>query len=331
MVLGLDSQRIEQGLRQMEVFLQEFATSPVPNYQGFLLALSKEDGLGLPGSYFAAVIARKLNRCEQLIAEDQRQGNASEEGFQAYLQYKLLIRLLDELSPEMLELIESFQRGDYDKDIVDFNQVIELANRFIDLAPEEGNAYSWRGHAYFIKGDHDKAIESYTQAINLGIEDGRTRGSAYSFRGTAYFLKGAHNLEVVMADFDKAVCLVPNSAAIYLTRGDIYEKIGDYNKAIEDYDNAVRLCPDYEANLVDSKFNIAGYDLRFAVIRAIELLERIYPWPPESATGYYYTGVRSLFNNDGLSAGRCFEMARGLGYDDQTKIQQHLANLEQRK
>ena len=331
MVLELDSQKIEQGLSQMEVLFEEFATSPVPNYLGFLFAVREENYLSLPRFYFAAVIAKILDRCEQLIAEDQNRGKASDEGLQAYLQYKLLIRLLDELSPNMQELIEGFQRGDYNQDLETSNQVITRASQVITLVPEEGSAYLWRGIAYFRRGDYEKAIDDCTQAINFGFED----AVVYTIRGTARFLKSAYvknlsslNLDSVMADFDKAICLMPNHAVIYLTIGGIYQDIKDYDKAIENYDNAVRLCPNYVKDFVDSKFVHGG---QADVGRAVELLEKMVNDcynSGNSSAGAYYDGVLMLFAaNPGL-AQDYFRKAQERGFDECDKIAEHLKNLK---
>ena len=50
----------------------------------------------------------------------------------------------------------------------------------------------------------------------------------------------------------------------------------------------------------------------------------------ESASSYY-TGVVSLFDNDGLSAEMAFQIALQFGYEDRAKVDQHLANLKYRK
>ena len=333
MVLELDSQKIEHGLRQMEALLEEFATSPVPNYLGFLLVVREENYLSLPRFYFAAVIAKILDRCEQLIAEDQSRAEASDEGFQAYLQYKLLIRLLKELSPEMEELIEGFQRGDYDQDLEDLNQVIARANRVIELVPEESRAYLWRGCAYLRRGDYDKAIEDCTQAIKFGLENAHV----YFVRGTAAYLKSAYdrnlnslNLECITADFDKAVHLVPNHAVIYLSRGLVYHEIKDYDRALEDYDNAVRLCPNYETDFGDREFIYGGQG---EVDQAIELLNRVVEKCYQSenrSVAAYYLGVSFLFSGNPHIARENFEKARELGFDDKAKIAKHLENLKSR-
>jgi hypothetical protein len=53
--------------------------------------------------------------------------------------------------------------------------------------------------------------------------------------------------------------------------------------------------------------------------------------PESDADHYYYTGIRQLFRNDGLSARRCFDIALILGCDDETKVKRHLENLKKRR
>ena len=116
-------------------------------------------------------------------------------------------------------------------------------------------------------------------------------------------------------------------ARIYLRRGSIHRAIGNRERAIEDYDNAVRLCPNYETDFIEIEFVYGG---KGAVEAAIELLNDIVSDPPDTATDYYYIGVRQLFMNDGLSAERCFKIALA-GYHDREKVEQHLENLKNRK
>ena len=114
----------------------------------------------------------------------------------------------------------------------------------------------------------------------------------------------------------------------YLNRGYAYDNKGDYNRAIKDYDNAVRLCPDYEIQFIDADKIYWGKD---ELEKIIQRLGSVINSLGESADAYYYTGVKALFENDGLSAQRYFEIALKLGYDDRAKIKQHLGNLKYRK
>ena len=104
--------------------------------------------------------------------------------------------------------------------------------------------------------------------------------------------------------------------------------MGDYNLAIKDYDNAVRLCPDYATDFVDDNFRFGGED---AVHQARELLKSVSDdcWNSgDKAAAAYYSGVSILFSANKHKARRRFETARELGFKDDSKIAEHLENLQ---
>jgi len=109
--------------------------------------------------------------------------------------------------------------------------------------------YFTRGAEYFKKGDYDKALEDYNQAIKLDSN----LSEIYVLRGEAYFGKGDY--DNAFADFSKAITLNPNNSLAYLGRGHIqayhnrgiiHSSKGDYDKAIEDFNQALKLDPNNE-------------------------------------------------------------------------------------
>ena len=128
-------------------------------------------------------------------------------------------------------------------------------------------------------------------------------------------------------ELDEAIILNPEDATNYINRGYAYYKKGNSEQAIEDYDSAVRLCSNYETDFVDSKFAHGGWK---EIEAGIELLKSMISSPRESATDHYYAGVCALLMNNSLIAQRAFKMALSLGYEDLTKLERHLENLENR-
>ena len=98
-----------------------------------------------------------------------------------------------------------------------------------------------RGNAHFAKGDADRAIANYDQALALNpkYED------ALVNRGVAHEKKGA--LDRAIADYDEAIKLEPKDAVAYNNRGNALLKKGDYDRAIADYDRAIKLDGKYVA------------------------------------------------------------------------------------
>ena len=98
-------------------------------------------------------------------------------------------------------------------------------------------AYGRRGYAYQAKGNRDKAIADYTEAIRLDPKD----SVAHCDRGRAYGSKGEYDKAI--ADCTEAIRLDPKYADAYCSRGCAYGRKGGYDKEIADCTEAIRLNP----------------------------------------------------------------------------------------
>jgi tetratricopeptide (TPR) repeat protein len=165
-------------------------------------------------------------------------------------------------------------RGDYDRAIADYDQVI-------GLNPEAGHAYNNRGVAYNAKGNYDRAMADYDQAISLNPQNGK----AYNNRGVAYQRKGDHNRAV--ADYDQAIRLNPELAKAYDNRGNAHLHQGDLSRAIADYDQAIRLSPK-SADVYYNRGN--AYLKQGDLSRAIADYDQAIRRNPKSAYAYYNRG-----------------------------------------
>jgi D-alanyl-D-alanine-carboxypeptidase/D-alanyl-D-alanine-endopeptidase len=87
------------------------------------------------------------------------------------------------------------------------------------------------------KGDYDRAIQNYDEAIRLDPKS----ADAFAGRGSAYLLKGDYDLAI--QDYNEAIRLNPKAASALNGRGASYFAKGDYNRAIQDYNEAIRLDP----------------------------------------------------------------------------------------
>jgi tetratricopeptide (TPR) repeat protein len=131
---------------------------------------------------------------------------------------------------------------------------ISECNRAIELNPKDGNAYADRGAVYGSMGQHNKAIEDYTQAIMLNVE---SKGAAYWCRGGEYSDLGQYDKAI--EDLTKAIELGPSDIT-YHSRGCAYGGADKYKEALSDFETALRLNPNNSE--VREKVNIlkkAGY------------------------------------------------------------------------
>ena len=153
----------------------------------------------------------------------------------------------------------------------DQRAVTALANDFVDCLDRSINActriinsgiddalvdaHTNRGLAYDSKGDYDRAIADYDQAIRLNLTGACDRqprqghsgvcpdidslSFAYSIRGKAYYKKGDYDRAI--ADYDQTIRLNPNCGA-HFDRAVAYTKKADTEKALSDFRIAARIC-----------------------------------------------------------------------------------------
>jgi tetratricopeptide (TPR) repeat protein len=122
-------------------------------------------------------------------------------------------------------------------------QDIAACSRVIVRDPKNPAPYLIRAVTYVAKGDLDKAIADYDQAIGLNPK-GAVAFQAYLNRGLALSVK--HEYDRAIADLDQALKLDPKSAMVYASRGSTYEEKGDYARALAEYDQALKISPNNE-------------------------------------------------------------------------------------
>lgn len=98
-------------------------------------------------------------------------------------------------------------------------------------------AYDGRGRIALRHGDVDRAIADFDEAIRLNPN----RAAVFRDRALAHRQNG--ELEAAIADYDQAIALDPGRAAPYHDRGLALAAKGDLDRAILSYNTAIRLAP----------------------------------------------------------------------------------------
>ena len=106
-------------------------------------------------------------------------------------------------------------------------------------------AFTNRGLAYKRKGQWDRAIADFSEAIRLNPDF----ATAFNNRGNIYYGKG--QFDRAIKDYDKAIHLKPDLAEAFGNRGNVYRKQGHFDRAIKEYDKAIHLKPEDGQILAD--------------------------------------------------------------------------------
>ncbi len=114
------------------------------------------------------------------------------------------------------------------------------------------SAFANRGNVYMKKGQYERAIQDYGQALQLSPN----YTTILYNRGEA-FLASAQ-WDTAIRDFGQAIRLNPKDFAAFNERGRAYANKHEFARAIEDYNEAIRL----KSNFVIA-FNNRGVALRF--------------------------------------------------------------------
>ena len=101
--------------------------------------------------------------------------------------------------------------------------------------PDDPRAYINRGIAYARQDNLDMAMADFNKAIALNPND----AEAYNYRGKAYM--SAKNFDNAIEDFSRAIALNPDNPTFYHNRGMVFQEAGDENSATADFLKAERL------------------------------------------------------------------------------------------
>jgi class 3 adenylate cyclase len=122
------------------------------------------------------------------------------------------------------------------------DEAIEAYSEAILLEPS-ARAYNNRGIAYFDKGQWQKAIDNYTEAIRLDPQYGE------AFNNRAWTKVKAGRAAVALNDANKAVRLLPKNAYAWDTRAHVHEALGNRKAAIRDFRTALDLDSENKGSL----------------------------------------------------------------------------------
>ena len=132
---------------------------------------------------------------------------------------------------------EKIQPKKSQPDDQDFETHLKKLDLFIEENPKNGDAFYNRACLYISKGDLNRALKDYTEAIRINSEN----ADAYYNRGMARVKMKKYHMAV--QDFQKVITLKPAFQDAYCNRGNAYYMLGKYDLAVQDYTRALKIDP----------------------------------------------------------------------------------------
>ena len=130
------------------------------------------------------------------------------------------------------------------------------------------------GAAALLRGQYDKAVAAYDEALSNPEISDFVKASIYSDRGVAKWrLK---QTKEAVDDFNQSIQISPENATVYNNRGNALMDLGRPDEAVKDFDRAIALSPNYGAaynNRGNAHSALAQYEPAFQDFRkAVELM-----------------------------------------------------------
>lgn len=133
------------------------------------------------------------------------------------------------------------------------------------------------------RGDPRQAVATYSEMLADPALANDRRAMLLSDRGVAYGRLG--QIRLAIEDFNKAVQLFPEFAAIYNNRGSVLLRVGQVKEAVKDFDRAIVLSPGYAAAYNNRAAALVRLGAPEAAIRDFTQAIRLLPGSPAPLSG----------------------------------------------
>jgi tetratricopeptide (TPR) repeat protein len=189
----------------------------------------------------------------------------------------------------------------------DLDKALDAFDQAIRIYPNLSTAYWARGAIRDRKGQYDQAIADYSEAIRIDPH----LAEAYNNRGIVWDEKG--DWDKAVADYSEAILINPDLADAYYGRGTSWYGKDEYDRAIADYSEAIRLNPNYS---VAYRLRGIAWDAKGEYPKAIADYGRAISIDPKYARAYYSRGFTHYIHHKYQLSLKDFVSARQLDSKD---------------
>ncbi len=134
-------------------------------------------------------------------------------------------------------------RGNHFQNIKMYPEAIQDYNMYIKMDPYNQSAYMNRGNAYERLKYYDSAMWDYQKVLELKPND----TIANFNKGNIYDI--LEKFDLAVKEYDTVLVKDVHLAKAYYNRGTSYLNLRNYQAAVNDWEEAIKLNPNYEADL----------------------------------------------------------------------------------
>lgn len=135
-----------------------------------------------------------------------------------------------------------------------YREALDVSNEGIEIGAQDGRLFSNRGRAFFFLNRFNDAIENLEKSVQFSPASSLT-AITYYYMGRSYLSMGRYVLAETA--LSAAIILQEGNSTYYQYRGEVYEKLENFEAAEEDYKRALTLRPN-DPRLKESLIRVIG-------------------------------------------------------------------------
>jgi len=149
-----------------------------------------------------------------------------------------LLTVVGEQEKGYVILTHPGRRGLVEKaNAVKLSESVEIYDELITKNPKEGRFFTQRASAWWARGERQRALADFDQAIQLGYVESH----AFTSRGMFHTAMG--NMDAAVKDFGQAIEKDDKDEVPYINRAAVYLAQSKIDSALKDYGRAIELNP----------------------------------------------------------------------------------------
>jgi len=144
--------------------------------------------------------------------------------------------------PEPISAEEHFRQGNEFSQAAEFEQAAEEYRKVLELEPQNVDAMTNLGVAYYNLGKLDEAVEQYRKALTIAPSDADIHSNLAAAYVQKYQLSGAsEQLDQALAEYQTAVGLTPDLPEAHFGLGAVYLLLGRNKDALQAFETFLDL------------------------------------------------------------------------------------------